>query len=95
MINHLALEQKETSWRRRNVKGKKSKIDCEQSCYCVHYHITMCRQKMSVGLVVAIWKREQVKLQGILLAEPFNYFIKAIVTVRQIQRPMFNISDNL
>lgn len=91
MINHLALEQKQTSRRRRNVKGKKSKIGCEQSCYCVHYHITTGRQRMSVGLVVAVWKREQVKLQEMFLVETLNYFIKAIVIVRQIQCCMFTL----
>lgn len=95
MINHLALKQKQASQRRRNVKGEKSKIGCEQSCYCVHYHITWCRQRMSVGLMIAIWKREQVKLQGILLAELLNYFIRAIVFVSQIQCCMFNINVNL
>lgn len=53
MINHLALKQKQTCQRRRNVKGKKSKVGCEQNYYCNHHHITTCGQRMSVGLIVA------------------------------------------
>lgn len=54
MINYLLLKQKQICQRKKNVKGKKSKIGWEQSYNCDHYHITMCGQRMSVGLIVAM-----------------------------------------
>lgn len=46
----------------------------------------MCGQRMSTGLMVAMEEKEKGKLQGIPLAEPTRYLIRAMLIFTTIMR---------